>query len=283
MKLKDILKIAAPAVLGPMVGGLPFLSSIQNPFIRSALGTGIGSLAFGRKPKDALRDALVGGLSGGIMDGFGTEAAQATQASQNAAQLAAQNKNMGAAANKLAGATPPAGTGTAQGIASVIGRGTAPDVTKDLTMSGELLRGLKFAGEGEGNLLFKLLNTKMGEGIAAGLIAQLLAGDEEEPQGSYERRPFGEGGPGGQLGGINYMKAGGEPDFFPRRNGGIDPSEGSGTKDDVPALLLAGEFVHTREANEGLGKMMGAKTKDEAARKGIQAQYELMDAFERMA
>jgi hypothetical protein len=29
--------------------------------------------------------------------------------------------------------------------------------------------------------------------------------------------------------------------------------------------------------------MMGAKTKDEAARKGIQAQYQLMDAFERMA
>ena len=79
------------------------------------------------------------------------------------------------------------------------------------------------------------------------------------------------------------MKSGGEPDFFPRRNGGIDPSEGSGTKDDVPALLLAGEFVHTREANEGLGKMLGAKTKDEAARKGIQAQYELMDTFERMA
>jgi len=123
----------------------------------------------------------------------------------------------------------------------------------------------------------------MGEGIAAGLVAQLLAGDEEEPQGSYERRPFGQGGPGGQLGGINYMKDGGEPDFFPRRNGGIDPSEGSGTKDDVPALLLAGEFVHTRDANEGLGKMMGAKNKDEAARMGIQAQYELMDAFERMA
>ena len=38
MKLKDILKVAAPAIIGPMVGGLPFLSSIQNPFIRSALG-----------------------------------------------------------------------------------------------------------------------------------------------------------------------------------------------------------------------------------------------------
>ena len=29
--------------------------------------------------------------------------------------------------------------------------------------------------------------------------------------------------------------------------------------------------------------MMGAKNKDEAARMGIEAQYQLMDAFERMA
>ena len=156
-------------------------------------------------------------------------------------------------------------------------------------MSGELLKSLELAGPEQGNLLFRLLNTNLGEGIAAGLVAQMLAGDEEEElaRGSFERRPYGAGGPGGQLGGIQYLKDGGAPDmtpdFYPRRNGGIDPSEGSGTKDDVPALLLAGEFVHTREANEGLGKMMGAKTKDEAARKGIEAQYALMDTFERMA
>ena len=168
----------------------------------------------------------------------------------------------------------------------MIGRGVAPGAEAK-TMTGELLKSLKFAGnQDEGNLLFRLLNTNLGEGLAAGLVAQLLAGGDEEDgpaPGSYERRPFGAGGPGGQLGGINYMKAGGEPDFFPRRTGGIDPSEGSGTKDDVPALLLAGEFVHTRDANEGLGKMMGARNKDEAARMGIEAQYQLMDAFERMA
>ena len=78
-------------------------------------------------------------------------------------------------------------------------------------------------------------------------------------QGSYEQLNWGEGGPGGKLGGMNYAD-GGEA-YFPRRNGGIDPSEGSGTKDDVPALLLAGEFVHTRESNEGLGKNDGGKDK----------------------
>ena len=43
------------------------------------------------------------------------------------------------------------------------------------------------------------------------------------------------------------------PDFYPRRTGGIDPSEGSGTKDDVPAFLMAGEFVMTRDAVKGAG------------------------------
>ena len=41
-------------------------------------------------------------------------------------------------------------------------------------MSGELLKSLNLAGAGDddkGNLLFKLLNTQIGEGLAAGLAA----------------------------------------------------------------------------------------------------------------
>ena len=38
-----------------------------------------------------------------------------------------------------------------------------------------------------------------------------------------------------------------------RRNGGIMPSEGSGQKDDVPAMLMAGEFVLNKNAVKGLG------------------------------
>ena len=275
MKLKDILKIAAPVVLGPVVGGM----FPGNPILSSALASGIGAAAFGQKPKDALRAAVLGGIGGAM---FGGPQQTATQSRLDNFTDVLDSKKVGQSRQ----ITPPAGTGTAKGIGSVIGRGVAPGAEAK-TMSGELLKSLKFAGsQDEGHLLFRLLNTNLGEGLAAGLVAQLLAGGDEEDgpaPGSYERRPFGAGGPGGQLGGINYMKAGGEPDFFPRRTGGIDPAEGSGTKDDVPALLLAGEFVHTRDANEGLGKMMGAKNKDEAARMGIEAQYQLMDAFERMA
>ena len=86
--------------------------------------------------------------------------------------------------------------------------------------------------------------------------------------------PFGAGGPSGQLGGIIYAQEGG-PMSFPRRTGGIDPSEGSGTKDDVPAMLNAGEFVMTRDAVKGAG---GGNLD-----RGIDRMYSMMDSFERMA
>ena len=95
--------------------------------------------------------------------------------------------------------------------------------------------------------------------------------DEEEFEQSYSQMPFGAGGPSGQLGGITYAQQGG-PMSFPRRTGGIDPSEGSGTKDDVPAMLNAGEFVMTRKAvkNAGNGSL----------NKGIKNMYSLMRNLE---
>ena len=62
---------------------------------------------------------------------------------------------------------------------------------------------------------------------------------------------------------------------FPRRDGGIDPSEGSGTKDDVPAMLTAGEFVLTKDAVKGLG--------DSNQRLGIQRAYDMMGDLEERA
>ena len=62
---------------------------------------------------------------------------------------------------------------------------------------------------------------------------------------------------------------------FPRRTGGIGPGEGSGTKDDVPAMLMDGEFVMTRDAVRGLG--------NGNLNKGISRMYSMMDKFERMA
>jgi len=72
----------------------------------------------------------------------------------------------------------------------------------------------------------------------------------------------------------NKYAAGGYIDdqYFPRRNGGIMPSEGSGQKDDVPAMLMAGEFVFTKDAVKGLG--------DGDSNRGIEKAYSMMNKLE---
>ena len=62
---------------------------------------------------------------------------------------------------------------------------------------------------------------------------------------------------------------------YPRRTGGIGPGEGSGTKDDVPALLMDGEFVMTRNAVKGAG--------DGNIKKGINRMYDMMRNLENKA
>jgi hypothetical protein len=240
---------------------------MANPFVQRALASGATGLLTGQKPKDAVISGIMGGLGGQFLDG----------------RQAAMQQGLGGASNLTAfgGAKGDSVTEKiikdkmAESAGAGFGafKGSAP-LAESKTLSGDLLQSLELAGEDKGNLLFKVMNSQLGEGLAAGLIAQLLAGDEEDaPQGEFERRPFGAGGPGGQLGGINY-KDGGEA-YFPRRNGGIDPTEGSGKKDDVPAMLMAGEFVMTRDAVKGMG--------DGNLRKGINRMYGMMDNLERMA
>ena len=254
MSLGDLIKTIAPVVAGAYLGP-----------VGGAVATGLGSVALGEKPKDALRAALLSGLGGvGAQKFF--PAKQAAESATTAGSLMAQ------------GADPRMANIVANSARN-IGR-KAIEGPKGETLSGQLLSSLGFAGtKDDPNLLFKLLNTEMGQGIGAGLLAQLLSNfdEEEDTRSEFEKRPFGSGGPGGQLGGINYaikMADGGEA-YFPRRTGGIDPSEGSGTKDDVPAMLNAGEFVMTREAVKGAG--------NGSLDKGISRMYNMMDKFERMA
>lgn len=69
--------------------------------------------------------------------------------------------------------------------------------------------------------------------------------------------------------------AGGDVEYFPRRTGGIGPGIGSGTKDDVPAMLMDGEFVMTRDAVRAAG---GGNIE-----KGIDNMYGLMRNLEARA
>ena len=67
-----------------------------------------------------------------------------------------------------------------------------------------------------------------------------------------------------------FVKKGGE--IFPRRTGGIDPSEGIPDKDSVRAMLLPGEFVMTKTAVKGLG--------NGNVRDGIKSMYAVMRNLE---
>ena len=130
--------------------------------------------------------------------------------------------------------------------------------------------------------LANLLNSRVGEALATGLGSQLASKmfDKEEQLGTgMGSRPFG----GGRDVNINMMRPfvtaanGGYIDgqYFPRRNGGIMPSEGSGQKDDVPAMLMAGEFVLTKDAVKGLG--------NGDSQRGIQKAYSMMNQLEKKA
>jgi hypothetical protein len=124
----------------------------------------------------------------------------------------------------MSGANSPA-TMAAKARQLASSGGGAPVAPTAKTMSGELLKGVGLAGDTEeGNLLFRILNTNLGEGVAAGLIAQALAGDEDEAESITQSRPYGAGGPGGKLGGINYAQ-GGAVQYFNQGGGLPLPTE----------------------------------------------------------
>ena len=241
--LKKASKVALPAAAayfgGPLLGG----AGITNPALQGALLGGFTSLASGQKPRDALIGAGLGAAVGGLRPGF----------EQQTAKLAMGPESRGFGKGIIKAAVPEA-----------------------KTASGELLNALGLSGTKENpSKIFEFLNNRLGQGLGSGILMELLVEDEEEQKSEFDRRPFGTGGPGGQISGIMQAAEGGNVQYFPRRTGGIGPGEGSGTKDDVPALLMDGEFVMTRDAVKGAG--------DGNLKQGINKMYQMMNNFERMA
>ena len=275
--LKTVAPIVISAYLGPAAGaglgsmfgaGTAGASFMSNPFVGRAITGALTSKLTGGSNKDALKNALLSGVTGSVFDSFSGAGAGTSPGTQSYGNQQVGRMNASDVEGMGNTSFQPSGSTTTDAINQSVQSSFKPK-----TMSGELLQAV---GVGNDNILSKILNTNMGEGLTAGLIAQLLSqGDEEEDTRSeFERRPFGQGYGGGKMGGITYKNMGGEM-AFPRRNGGIDPNEGSGRKDDVPAMLMAGEFVLTKDAIKGLG--------NGNQRKGIQKAYDMMNNLEARA
>ena len=274
------------------------LLSMGKTFLGSKAGKGAIANIIGRKlagkKTNLLRDALVGGIGGnfllddtqnlGINQFFGgsggggaasgssieqalssgryaPELTHKTGPSQAAMSLAAENKQINPVVKNA--------ISSRFDNDKLLGYGKMLDA---------LAPGLKL--EGEDSILGKLLSTMGGEALFSGLGAKLLSSlfDEEEPDlaGERARRPFGHGAPT-RVNTMRSLAQGGEtsPNYYPRRDGGIMPSEGSGARDDVPAMLTAGEFVLTKDAVRGLG--------NGNQEQGIAKAYNMMNRLEGMA
>jgi hypothetical protein len=251
--------------------------------------------------KAGLREALIGGFLGegiGGAMGKGTSITNMFGNSEAALDLANARDDFGMSdMPMMASKASKAATDRAYIPANVLSESTkglginpvssaAPRVFKeDLMGLGELASSVFPSLKDEDNILGKLLNTKAGESLLFGLGSQGLSAlfdDDDESEAERKailaraNRPFGHGNYV-TMNTMRELAQGGEttPDYFPRRNGGIMPSEGSGTKDDVPAMLMAGEFVLTKDAINGLG---GGNQ-----RQGIAKAYDMQNQLEQRA
>ena len=240
----NILAALAGPVLGNIVQtgigsvlGQEVGKSMLGKMLAGAGGGLLTSKLLGREDKDNLKDALMAGIGAGTLGGTDIFGGASGEAAKGAA--------------------------TSGAIKDAVSK--SGNIAAANTMSGELAQmfGLPL-DSGVGSLL----NSKMGELGMFTLLPYLFGGDEEE-----ERKPRPFGGTDKLIPLMPYNLGG--VASFPRRDGGISPSEGSGTKDDVPAMLTAGEFVLTKDAVKGLG---GGNNEV-----GIKRAYNMMNKLEGMA
>ena len=234
MALSDIIKVGASLLGG---GGNPITSLATNFLLSKALGA---------DTKDAIKYAGLGTLLG---TGLGTPGLFGKKDEQMSGLPAA----VAGAANKKAASDLAKAAAQSSSTADIAEKGIASIEPAKGTLG--IASGLAKANmlDPEGGI-YNLLNTVPGE---AGLFALLSAAadkfssDEDDPA----QVPFGGVEGFTRLNVPRRLAAGGyiDGEYFPRRNGGIMPSEGSGQKDDVPAMLMAGEFVLNKKAVKGLG------------------------------
>ena len=251
----------------------------SNPAVQGAIGNAALRKLQGKDV--SLRDALLGAAVGG---GLGAMSGRGTGIPFLDNMMSGVDSDSNMMAKMMGGS---GSMEAAQTAGNNLARKQAIKAASEGVDRAEGLMGIgEFFGTNPDSVIGKMLNTKFGESIAMGLGSQLLDSlfsEDVDPDPYGNRARFERGAGEGPI----SLKPRPLPDrrvpqyadggvaYFPRRNGGIMPSEGSGTKDDVPAMLTAGEFVMTRDAVKGAG--------NGDLNSGINKMYGMMDRLERKA
>ena len=226
-----------------------FLGPAGSAAVSSALGSGIGTLLAGGDLKDAVKNAAVAGIAGGGLQaaGVGSTAAATQAAGQTAAATqAAQAEKALAAMEGSQAAAAAAPIAKSQAAAS----GIAKLLTPGNLLLGSMLLGATEEPEEipETDRLRRLRET--GEGTS-------YVGQDVVPRYDYSRETA-----------MSFAQ------------GGFIEGPGTGTSDDIPAMIYQGgqpvqearlsdgEFVMTKKAVDGAG--------------GAARMYEMMKKYEAM-
>ena len=277
--------------MNPMTGQPEFFLDKLIPFLTKAASNPMVQGAFGNaalrklQGKDVgLRDLLLGGVGGATIGGF---TGRGTGMS-GLDSLLGLDLDSDSLAQAVSTATTGGGTGSIDAAKNFVGKIPSQTSPASQVARAEGLLGIgEFFGTDPNSTIGRMLNNKFGEALTMGLGTQLIdtlfSKDEDpDPGGNLARFNRGSGNAPvtfrprerNRESEMLYANEGG-PAYFPRRNGGIMPSEGSGTEDDVPAMLTAGEFVMTRDAVKGAG--------NGDLNQGINKMYGMMDSLERTA
>ena len=281
--LEKGLQIAAP-IIGNMI--LPGAGGAM-------LGSGIASLISGQKPKDALIQAGIAGLS--AVKFFGPENAKTSLIDKAGKQFTSERTPIFGKDGIISKVTQspfftprmkdgePVGPSIggqllAAGLPAALSylaaeqdrkRAFVPDA-RDYQSAVDIAYGGQLAPPPEDRRVRNLFPVAAAQG---GMMGQ------EEPNGLAKL--------GNQIsysattGGIMGMADGGDVENFPRRTGEIS-GPGTKTSDSIPAMLSDGEFVQRADAVNGAGVMMGAKNAEEAREKGADFMYALQSKLAKM-
>lgn len=298
--IKNIFKKAAPILLPAAVS---FLFPGMAPILSGAIAGGVGSLLQGGDLKDVLKGAAIGGVSSSLTS-YATRGNFGFQGDPSIETGALGLRKFGdGSGTDLSGKLSNA-TGTAKDFFTKAGTEgvTAADAAKEvLKIPGMSVDNPNFASLVENATVAGTSGgLNLGRAIPAGLGVMALAGGfdpiEEDPlDDPYDNTSrelvdmYPERYTAGRIVAPKrrtlqdilresnpdyppiemYAKAGGEA--FPRRMGAIS-GPGTGTSDDVPAMLSDGEFVMTAQAVRGAGN--GSR------KEGVKNMYDMMRAFE---